>query len=355
MADQDQDDKQFEATQQKLDEAKKRGEVPISPEVRHAVMFGGILASVLLLVAHTGSALAGLGQRLWGGADIAVGSSGQAVKFSWFVLGETGYALALPLALMWVCAVLTAFMQGQFVMTWSRLKPKWDKLLVWKGLARLFGKQALVEFLKTLAKAIALIVLIVVITSPRLNDLERLVGSDPTAAGSLIGALLVRITGGVVIMVVALAIFDVVWQRMSFAKKMRMSFQEMKDEHKQQEGDPKVKGRIRQIQAERARNRMMADVPKAAVVITNPTHYSVALAYDHDSMGAPVVVAKGVDGVAFKIREIAKDHNIPIMEAPPLARALYAAVDVGKPIKTEHYRAVAEIISKVMKLLGNRR
>ncbi|NUB29763.1 flagellar biosynthesis protein FlhB, partial [Azospirillum brasilense] len=135
-------------------------------------------------------------------------------------------------------------------------------------------------------------------------------------------------------------------------KKMRMTKQEVKDEHKQAEGDPHVKGRIRQLRFERARKRMMAAVPSADVVVTNPTHFAVALKYDSSTMGAPMVVAKGADAVAFKIREIAEENGVPVMENPPLARALYAACDIDEEVPSEHYRAVAEVITYVFKLKG---
>jgi flagellar biosynthetic protein FlhB len=131
---------------------------------------------------------------------------------------------------------------------------------------------------------------------------------------------------------------------------MRMSLQEVKDEYKQSEGDPKIKAKIRGMQMQRAKSRMMANVPKASVIVTNPTHFAVALQYDHGAMGAPVVVAKGVDAVALKIREIAAEHNIPLVENRPLARALYASAEIDQPIPVEHYAAVAEVISYVMRI-----
>jgi len=138
-------------------------------------------------------------------------------------------------------------------------------------------------------------------------------------------------------------------------KRMRMSLQEIKDEHKESDGDPKIKAKIRQMQMQKAKRRMMAAVPKASVIITNPTHYAVALKYDHGAMAAPVVVAKGVDALALKIREVATASGVPIVENRPLARALYASADLDKPIPTEHYAAVAEVISYVLRLARQRR
>jgi flagellar biosynthetic protein FlhB len=158
----------------------------------------------------------------------------------------------------------------------------------------------------------------------------------------------------IALLVGAIALFDFVYQRRSFLKRMRMSLQEVKDEHKESEGDPKIKGKIRQIQMQRARRRMMAAVPGASVVITNPTHYAVALKYDHGAMAAPVVVAKGVDAVALRIREIATEAGVPLVENRPLARALHASAEIDQPIPIEHYAAVAEVISYVMRLSKRR-
>ena len=158
----------------------------------------------------------------------------------------------------------------------------------------------------------------------------------------------------VVLVMVALATADYVYQRWSHKEKLKMTKQEVKDEHKEQEGDQKVKGRIRNLRLERHRQRMMAAIPKASVIITNPTHYAITLQYDMDAMAAPKVVAKGVDYLAKRIRQIAETHEIPIVENPPLARALYAAVEVDQEIPQEHYKAVAEVIGFVMRLKGKR-
>ncbi|MDU6242975.1 MAG: EscU/YscU/HrcU family type III secretion system export apparatus switch protein, partial [Bradyrhizobium sp.] len=158
-----------------------------------------------------------------------------------------------------------------------------------------------------------------------------------------------HLMGSVVALLALVAIGDYLFQYRQWYERQKMSVQEMKEEVKQSEGDPHVKGRIRQIRQQRMKKRMMAAVPKASVIITNPTHYSVALAYER-GMSAPVCVAKGVDNIAFKIREIAKAHDIPIVENVPLARALYATVEIDAEIPVEHYHAVAEIISYVMGL-----
>ena len=147
-----------------------------------------------------------------------------------------------------------------------------------------------------------------------------------------------------------IALADYAYQRWETLKKLRMSVQDIRDEHKDTEGDPKIKARIRQLRMERARTRMMAAVPEATVVVTNPTHFAVALKYEHEEMDAPIVVAKGADLVAKRIRDLATENNIPIVENPPLARGLFAAAEIDEPIPLEHYKAVAEVISYVFKL-----
>jgi flagellar biosynthetic protein FlhB len=156
----------------------------------------------------------------------------------------------------------------------------------------------------------------------------------------------------VLVALLVVAAGDYGYQRWSFMKKMRMTKQEVRDEHKQMEGDPMIKARMRSMRRERARQRMMAAVPKSTVVVTNPTHYAVALKYEMDTMDAPILVAKGVELVALRIREIAQENDVPIVENPPLARALYATVELEQEVPQEHYKAVAEVIGYVMRLKG---
>ena len=161
--------------------------------------------------------------------------------------------------------------------------------------------------------------------------------------------LAMKIFGAVLVVITVIAIADYIYQRNRWWDRLKMTLQEVKDEYKQQEGDPKIKGRVRQIRMERSRRRMMAAVPQATVVITNPTHYAVALKYER-SMNAPRCVAKGADAVALRIRALARDNDVPIVENPPLARALYASVDIDDTIPNEHFKAVAEVIGFVMRL-----
>jgi flagellar biosynthetic protein FlhB len=190
---------------------------------------------------------------------------------------------------------------------------------------------------------------------PKAVGLEQLMVADPGTVGTAAAAIILAMIKAVALLVGALALFDLVYQRRAFTARMRMSLLEIKDEHRQSEGDPKIKAKIRAIGMQRARRRMMAAVPTASVIITNPTHYAVALKYDHGGMAAPVVVAKGADDVALKIREVAKANGVPIVESPVLARAIFASVDIDRPIPIEHYAAVAEIIGHIMRLAQRRR
>ena len=234
---------------------------------------------------------------------------------------------------------------------WSgeQLKPKFSKISPAAGFKRLFGKQAVANFLKGLFKLIALGAVMMAVLWPERHRLESFLMFDPSAIMGVTTSLTVQLMGAVVAMLAAVAIADYFFQYRSWFQRQKMSLQEIKEEFKQSEGDPHIKGKIRQLRQQRAKKRMMAAVPKASVIITNPTHYSVALSYER-GMTAPICVAKGVDNLAFKIREIAREHDIPIVENVPLARALYATVDIDREIPTEHYHAVAEVIGYVMRL-----
>ena len=217
------------------------------------------------------------------------------------------------------------------------------------GFKRIFGKQAAANFAKGIFKLIALGAVMMAVLWPERLRLESFLRFDPDVILNITTNLTLQVLGAVVAMLAAVAIADYFFQYRQWYERQKMSLREMKEEFKQSEGDPHVKGRIRQLRQARMKKRMMAAVPKASVIITNPTHYSVALSYER-GMPAPVCVAKGADNIALKIREVARANDVPIVENVPLARALYATVEIDEEIPVEHYHAVAEIIGYVMGL-----
>lgn len=350
MAEADADQKTFHPTDKRLSEARAKGEVASAPEMKHAAMFAAALIVIGGMGSYTLTRFSNMFTGLWGGADKWRIDPRGAESFAITVAAETASAIAPIMATLFAFAIIGGLLQGRPTFAWARVAPKWSKLNPFSGLMRMLAPRALIEFGKTVAKMVAVIVIAVYVLRPKLAGIDRLIGADPAAIGAASGAIIFDMVRAVALLVAALALFDFIYQHRAFIKRMRMSLQELRDEHKEQDGDPKIKAKIRQMQMQRARSRMMAAVPKASVVITNPTHFAVALRYDHGAMAAPVVVAKGVDGVAMKIREVAAANRIPIVENRPLARALFAQGELDRPIPAEHYAAVAEIISYVLKM-----
>jgi flagellar biosynthetic protein FlhB len=258
-------------------------------------------------------------------------------------------ALGLPLLMLMLAAVAGNVVQHRFVWSGETLKPKLSKISVVSGAKRIFGKQAAANFAKGLFKVLALGAVMTAVLWPERWRLDAMVRLDPSVILATTKTLTLQLLGAVVVMLALVAIGDYLFQYRQWFERQKMSLREMKEEFKQSEGDPHIKARIRQLRHARMKKRMMAAVPKASVIITNPTHYSVALSYER-GMSAPVCVAKGADNIALKIREIARENDVPIVENVPLARALYAAVEVDDEIPVEHYHAVAEIIGYVMGL-----
>ena len=350
MADERDDTEHSEdPTPKRLEEAIKRGDVVKSAEVNTWFMIAG---ATLVLSNFSGwigdkitMPLRNLIAKSWEIPTDGPGLIALARSLEYAVIT----AIGVPLLLLAIAAIAGNMVQHRIVFSGEPLKPKLSKISPASGFKRIFGKQAGVNFAKGLFKVIALGTVMVMILWPERLRLESLVRLDPAALLGITQSLTLHLMGAVVAFLALVAIGDYLFQYRQWFERLKMSRQEMKEEFKQSEGDPHVKGRIRQLRVARMKKRMMAAVPKASVIITNPTHYSVALQYDR-GMSAPVCVAKGVDHLAFKIREIAKAHDIPIIENVQLARALYATVEVDAEIPVEHYHAVAEIIGYVMGL-----
>jgi len=263
--------------------------------------------------------------------------------------------LAPLFAIAFVMGFLGNVLQFGFLLSGKALQPKFDKLNVVKGIGRMFSKRTVMEMLKAIAKiAVVGFLAYSVVREEFFRTLPSLVDMDVWGIFFYITRISYKIMVHVLWFLIILSAVDYAFQRWQYEEDLKMTKQEVKDEYKQREGDPQVKARVRSIQREMARKRMLADVPLADVVVTNPTHLAVALQYDSEKGAAPRVVAKGADFLAAKIRDVAREHGVPLVEDKPLARALYKGVKVGQLIPESLYKAVAEILAYVYSLKGRR-
>ena len=356
MAEADQHDAERteDPTQKRLDDALARGDVVKSQEVSTWFVIAG---AALVLAAFAGSMSGTLSTSFRGliANSYQIPVNGRSLIGLGGRLGvEVLAAIAIPLLVLMLAAIAGNMIQHRLVWSAEPMKPKLRKISPIAGLQRLFSKQALANFIKGLAKLIVLGAVMTALLWPQRHRLEGLVLTDLGGTVALTKSLALKVLGTVVAILAFVAAADYLFQYRQWYERQKMSLREMKEEFKQTDGDPMIKAKIRQLRQARMRKRMMAQVPKAAVVITNPTHFAVALQYDR-GMNAPVCLAKGSDLIARKIREVAEAHSIPIVENPPLARTLYATVEIDQEIAPEHYKAVAEVIGYVMKLRGGRR
>jgi flagellar biosynthetic protein FlhB len=345
----DTSEKTEDPTQKRLEEALKRGDVVKSQEVNTWFIIAG---GTLVLSAFAGSMGTTLTATMRGIIANAhtFDMDGPVLPRLFEKIGaETIAAVAIPFLLLLLAALGGNLIQHKLVWSAEALTPKLSKISPAAGFKRLFGKQALASFAKGLIKLVLVGVVLTALMWPERGRIMALERADPSTILALAQSLALKLLGAVVAMMAIVAIADYLFQYQQWYERQKMSLRDMKEEFKQSEGDPAIKGKMKQTRNTRMRKRMMANVPKAAVIITNPTHYSIALQYER-GMVAPVCVAKGVDAVAMKIREIANEHAIPIVENPPLARALHATVEVDQAIPVEHYKAVAEVIGYVMRL-----
>lgn len=353
--DTDQDAKSEQATEQKLRKAREKGDVPISREAGQMLGFCALLA--LAVLAGSGGVLDAV-QRMGGlfataaqaEAGKGLSGAGDLAPVLLQAVGPAGGLAAVALGLMLLASVLAGLLQGPFVIAAERIRPKMNRLSPAAGLKRIMGTDHLVDFAKGLAKLCA-------IGGAGLWVVWSLVGTllpgtvvEPEWLPALLGDAAVRILGLVCVMVVPVALFDLVWKRISHLRKQRMTLQEVRDEYKETEGDPHVAAKRAQIRRQRARQRLLQSVPTATLVVTNPTHYAVALRYERGVDAAPVCVAKGTDRIAARIRAIAHDNAVPVIESPALARALHAVAELDRSIPEEHWQAVARLVTFVFDL-----
>ncbi len=351
MSDDDHDDssKTEDPTPKKLEEARKKGQVPMSREINNFVM---LLAGALVLLAMGPAMMSDLAVLMRTYIEHAHDMPEVPGGFQFVVieaLREVLKIIMLPLLFLIAAAFVGPFIQVGPLFAPEVIKMDVSKISPMKGFSRLFSLKSIMEFVKGLLKIAIVSAVGFLILKPFFGTIDHLVGLPVPLMMDETMSLITRMLIGLLFVVFIIAVLDLVYQRYEHMKKMRMTKQELKDEYRQSEGDPHVKAKLRQLRQEKARARMMQAVPDATVIITNPTHYSVALRYEPDKGdGAPVCVAKGVDALALRIREVAREHKVPIVENVPLARALYAAVEVDGVIPREHFEAAAKVIGFVM-------
>lgn len=353
MSDNEDDSQKTEdPTPKKIEESRKKGQVALSREVNHWVM---LLAATILVATVIGPVFSRIFVQLRTflekAHEMPVASGGFALVMNEAFM-NVGIALILPFLILLFAAFIGPFAQVGPLYAPESLKPDLQKLSLVKGFKRLFSARSLVEFGKGILKLCAIGLVGTLLLTPYFNGLEHTVSMPMGDLVVEIRSLVLRMMSGILVVLLVIAVADLVFQRYENFQKMRMSKQELKDEYRQTEGDPHVKSKLKQLRAERARQRMMQAVPEADVVITNPTHYSIALKYDPDNDDAPRVIAKGVDEVALRIREVAKEHDIILYEDRPLARSLYDMVELDDVIPSELFKAVAEVISFVFQKRG---
>jgi flagellar biosynthetic protein FlhB len=345
----EQSSKTEDPSQKKLDDAHKRGDVVKSQEVNNWFMIAGSGLLFSIMAAPSTVGLADSLKTLLANADqFEIGGSALGAFFSNLTITILAVAL-VPLAVLAAFGIAANLVQHRPLLSVDPITPKFSKINPIEGAKRLFSRDALVNFVKGLLKIAVVGGVTFAVVWPERDRLETMVTTEVALLLPDFQILGLKVFGAVVAVVTLIALVDYVYQRNRWWTRQKMTVQEVRDEYKQMEGSPEIKGRIRAIRNERSRQRMMANVPSATVVITNPTHFAVALKYDRD-MSAPLCVAKGADDVAFRIRELATEHNVPIVENPPLARALFASVDIDETIPTEHFKAVAQVIGFVMRM-----
>ena len=342
---QDRASKTEEPTEKKIQDALEKGNVPVSKEALTFSSIVSILAICFLHISHGVTGLAGALERFIDDpAGIALHDGSDATSLMHAIAAASGWFLLPLVALLAVGGLSASFLQNRPRLVGERIKPKLNRISPKSGFRRLFGEQGWMEFGKAIFK---LAIIGFVIAALFFFDAHRVVSamySDPSALPELLLALTVRLLTAVCIATILLVIVDIIFSRSHWRKELRMTRQEVKDEHKQMEGDPQMKAKMRSLARDRARRRMIADVPRATIVIANPTHYAIALRYVLEEGGAPVVVAKGKNLVALKIREVAEINAIPVIEDKPLVRSMYDKVELDYPIPPEFYQVVAELL-----------
>jgi len=351
MAEQEGQEKTEVPTEKKRRESREEGQVAFSKELSSAALLAGIVLTLVATSPIILDAMRLLMSQIF--QDLA--QSEELSIDSIFTLSGEILSIILPAfapfaAIIIFIGIFASVLQVGVLITFKAIAPKFNKISPLTGLKRLFSSQSLADFLKSMAKLIIVGFVGYLTYIDKITELNGLSVSTPESILIYNFTVVAEVAGKIVLALVAIAIFDYIYQRWHHEQQLMMTKQEVKDETKQTEVDPQLKARLRQIQREMSNARMMQEVPKADVVIVNPTHFSVAILYDRDVMAAPEVIAKGADHLALRMRTVARENNVPILERPELARDLYENVEIGDDIPERFYKAIAEILAFVYRL-----
>lgn len=348
--DDDESSKTEEPSERKISKAKEEGDIAISQEAKSFIMLLGMIFVVWLVLPYMFKWFYQLTIKFIETPE-TIPTDPQHIRL---LLLRTVFGifkiLGIPFAIFMLFGVFASIAQTGFIYAPKKLEPNWNKLNIFAALPNFINMKKIIESIKGIIKIVVISFVAILVVRPYLDKINLMPSMETMAILGFIHKVVLLLIFTVAIAVLVIALADYAYQKYAHLKKLRMTKQEVKDEYKQTEGDPLVKSRIRQIRMERARHRMMENVPKSDVVIVNPTHYAVALQYKMETMDAPVVVAKGLDNVALRIKALAEESEVPIVENPPLARALFASVEIDQAIPPEHFKAVAEVIGYVMQL-----
>jgi flagellar biosynthesis protein FlhB len=346
MADKpDRDSQTEEATEKKVRDAIEKGNVPVSREVSIFAFVAGLLVVMAFFLKSGSAALVLMLQQLLDNADDWHFSTGYDAIALCGLIAQQAVGLLVPAFIVFFVAGLAAsFSQNPPRIVFERIKPDFSRLSPAEGWHKLYSIRGATEFLKSLVKFIAIAIIVMsMLQADRLQFVNALF-VDPNALPDLINQMAMRFVSGITVATLLLVAIDLIWSRRNWRKELRMSRQEVKDEAKQNEGDPMLKARMRSLALDRRRRNMIAAVSRATIVVANPTHYAVAIRYVREEGGAPLVLAKGKDFLALRIRAAAEENNIPVIEDKALARSMYENVEIDRMIPPEFYRAVAELI-----------
>jgi len=350
--DQDKSQQTEEPTQKRLDQAREQGDVVKSTEVTAFVLLGGGTLAIAMFGKYTAVGLARALTTFLEEPD-AMSVDGAGLSAMMHVLvPQIAMALMPIFAVIIAAGVAGHVLQARPGFSLDKIAPDLSKLSPLAGFRRLFGVEGWMNLLKGLVKMAIVAIAIWTQLWPERGGLVAILDQSTVAVAGDMSRLLFKVLMASLVSLGVIAGIDYFFQRMRWLSRNRMSKQEIKEEYRQNEGDPIIKSKIRQLRQERAKKRMMTAVPQATVVIMNPTHFAVALKYESGKMAAPVCVAKGVDALALRIRAVAEEHDVPVVENPPLARALYAAIEIDEPVPPEHFKAVAQVIGYVFRLQG---